>query len=328
MDNKITVIMPTFNRASTIGRAIDSVLNQTYKDIEILVIDDGSKDNTLEIISKYKDNRIKIIKHNTNKGVISAKNTGLDKATGKWITHVDSDDEIVPECFAILLDALKIDPNINHINCNVVNYETGKLMASGLEADMFLDENKLMTTVKGPLWGIIKTELYGDKRFTEGLPEGVLGVQIGDLSLRYYINKGLYVYHLEGNDRVCKAVFKKENNIKMYRALLQEEYYLNKIKKYRPEEYYNICLKGIISLNTDIKERNNVKSYYNMLKESDAALALKCSGYVLSKLSPRLVMLLPPIRNIVRNSEYWFEGCLNIIRKNKSVPGKVSETNE
>ncbi|MDQ7799469.1 MAG: glycosyltransferase family 2 protein [Candidatus Edwardsbacteria bacterium] len=304
MDNKITVIMPTYNRASTICRAIDSVLNQTYKDIEILVIDDGSKDNTLEIIGKYKDNRIKIIKHNTNKGVISAKNTGLDKATGKWVTHVDSDDEIVPECFAILLDALKTDPNINHINCNVVNYETGKLMASGLEADMFLDENKLMTKVKGPLWGIIKTELYGDKRFAEGLPEGVLGVQIGDLSLRYYINKGLYIYHLEGNDRVCKAVYTKEKNIKTYRALLNETYYLNKIKKYQPGEYYAICLKGIININTQKGERENINNYYRMLKESDAPKIIKISGFVLTKLSPRVIEWLIKLKNLLRDMQY------------------------
>jgi glycosyltransferase involved in cell wall biosynthesis len=73
----ISIIMPTYNRAKTIERAIKSVLNQSYAKIELIIIDDGSSDNTSEILNRFNDPGIRIFKHEKNKGVTAAKNTGL-----------------------------------------------------------------------------------------------------------------------------------------------------------------------------------------------------------------------------------------------------------
>ena len=90
----VSVIIPTFNRAHLIGRAIKSVLNQTYQDFEIIVIDDGSTDNTGEIIRSFTDKRIKYIKkYKKNKGISVARNIGIKVARGKYIALLDSDDE-------------------------------------------------------------------------------------------------------------------------------------------------------------------------------------------------------------------------------------------
>jgi glycosyltransferase involved in cell wall biosynthesis len=94
---KVSIILPTYNRAYLIGRAIQSILNQTYQDFEIIIIDDGSKDDTEKIIRgfKEKDNRIKYISFDANKGAAAARNAGIKMSKGEYITFQDSDDEWV-----------------------------------------------------------------------------------------------------------------------------------------------------------------------------------------------------------------------------------------
>jgi glycosyltransferase involved in cell wall biosynthesis len=94
---KVSVIIPTYNRAHLLGRAIKSVLNQTYQDFEIIVVDDGSTDNTREIIKNFSENRIRYYCHKRNKGYPEALNTGLSLTRGKFIAFQDDDDEWFPE---------------------------------------------------------------------------------------------------------------------------------------------------------------------------------------------------------------------------------------
>ena len=94
MDEKlVSVIIPAYNIEDYIGRCLDSVLSQTYKNLEILVVDDGSSDCTGEILDDYekKDQRIRVI-HKENGGVSSARNIGIEAATGDYIGFVDGDD--------------------------------------------------------------------------------------------------------------------------------------------------------------------------------------------------------------------------------------------
>ncbi|MGN1326481.1 MAG: glycosyltransferase family 2 protein, partial [Clostridia bacterium] len=90
---KITVIMPVYNVEKYLEEAIDSVIYQTYQNLEIILIDDGSTDNSGNICDEYakKDSHIKVI-HQENKGLSGARNTGLDIATGEYIMFIDSDD--------------------------------------------------------------------------------------------------------------------------------------------------------------------------------------------------------------------------------------------
>lgn len=93
-DIKISVVIPVYNVEKYIKECIESVINQTFKDIEIIVVDDGSKDSSMKIVEKYLyDKRIKIIKQK-NGGAASARNTGMKEAKGKYIYFIDSDDFI------------------------------------------------------------------------------------------------------------------------------------------------------------------------------------------------------------------------------------------
>ena len=92
---KTSVIIPAYNRAHLISRAIDSALSQTYKPLEIIVVDDGSTDDTKKVLAKY-SSKVKVI-YQQNKGVSAARNIGIMNSIGKWIALLDSDDEWLPD---------------------------------------------------------------------------------------------------------------------------------------------------------------------------------------------------------------------------------------
>lgn len=131
-----SVIIPTYNRARIISRAVNSVLGQTFNDYELLVVDDGSKDNTEEIIKNFKDPRIIYIKHKVNQGQNPALNTGLAQARGTYISFLDSDDEWVNEMLekqhqkfyesdydCVYSRCLRIDPSGNIVKGHEFNLE-------------------------------------------------------------------------------------------------------------------------------------------------------------------------------------------------------------
>lgn len=108
----ISVIVPCYNRKSTIKRCIESILAQTYPILEIIVVDDGSNDGTLELIEKEYtgDERIQIISQN-HKGAQAARNAGIYAAQGEFIAFLDSDDEWLPDKLALQVQQLRKNPN-------------------------------------------------------------------------------------------------------------------------------------------------------------------------------------------------------------------------
>ncbi len=112
---KISVITTSYNYANYIAETIESVLNQTYTDFEYVIFDDGSTDNSREIIKKYaeKDNRIKFYTHenNENKGLIKTLSFAIEKCSGDWIIFVESDDTIAPDYIEEKIKAYNDNPN-------------------------------------------------------------------------------------------------------------------------------------------------------------------------------------------------------------------------
>jgi len=119
---KVSVIIPTYNRAEYVTHAIDSVLAQTYTDYEIIVVDDGSADNTKDVLLPYMD-RIRYI-YQENAGLSAARNTGIKAAKGDWIAFLDSDDEWLPGKLAVQMRAVERHPQLvaHLINVNLTKY--------------------------------------------------------------------------------------------------------------------------------------------------------------------------------------------------------------
>ena len=103
----VSVIIPTYNRAHLIGKAVKSVLNQTYQDFEIIVVDDGSTDNTEEVMKSFNNFKIRYICHSDNRGISVARNIGIRASRGEYIALLDSDDEWLPEKLDKQVDVLQ-----------------------------------------------------------------------------------------------------------------------------------------------------------------------------------------------------------------------------
>jgi glycosyltransferase involved in cell wall biosynthesis len=237
----ISFIMCTFNRAATIGRAIESVLAQTDPDWELIIVDDGSKDNTQELLKHYShDPRIRIVKHPENRGVTAAKNTGFDNIMGEWFTTVDSDDEIIPEAIRKFKKVMEFDQEINAIECNCIDTMTGKSFWNGLDHDQYLSLETMVKNCSGEYWGITKTELLHGMRFNEKIRglETILWFKISKNVKRYYTHEPLLLVHTEGEDRLSKL---KSIDIKQrygfYTEVAKETEYLDLLRKWKPEIY-------------------------------------------------------------------------------------------
>ena len=137
----ISVIIPVYNVEKYLRECLDSVLAQTYKNLEIILIDDGSPDNCGKICDEYaqKDNRIKVI-HQVNQGVSAARNAGLKVATGEYIAFVDSDDFIKPDMYEYLY-ALISKEHADMAMCNVIQTDTFQ-SAAPIQANYRLIKNR------------------------------------------------------------------------------------------------------------------------------------------------------------------------------------------
>ena len=119
MDKKISIVIPVYNSEKTIGKTISSILKQTYENFEIILVDDGSTDESQSIIKSFDDKRI-IYNVQENQGVSTARNNGIALASGEYISFIDSDD-IVKECFLEdFIKALNKNPDADLITCKFV----------------------------------------------------------------------------------------------------------------------------------------------------------------------------------------------------------------
>lgn len=145
---KISVIVPVYNVEKYIAQCIESILCQTYQNIELILVNDGSQDDSGKICDEYagKDSRIRVI-HQVNRGLSVARNAGLDIASGDYIAFVDSDDFIKPNMYELLLSAMKKN-NSDMVLCNYCKVsETGEF-----EHDNFYVRNETVSGMKALEW--------------------------------------------------------------------------------------------------------------------------------------------------------------------------------
>jgi len=133
---RVSVVMPVFSREEYIVSAIDSVLMQSFKDFELIIVDDGSTDSTVEIIKQYDDPRIRLIQHEENKGVAAARNTGYRNAIGELIAISDSDDVNHVERLLKQVSVLDANSDIDVVSCCYQEFyggENGNIVLSSQE---------------------------------------------------------------------------------------------------------------------------------------------------------------------------------------------------
>lgn len=259
---KISVIIPTYNRAHLIPRAIKSVLNQTYQDIEIIIVDDNSTDNTEEIVKNFKDIRLKYIRHNINKGASAARNTGIKASKGEYIAFQDSDDEWFPDK---LEQQIKVfadgDLKVGVVYSGFYRIEADK--KTYLPSDFYVQKevNIHNELLKGNFVGtptvLMKKECFENKRyFDENLPaleDWELWIELSKYYIFKYIKKPLLYSYSTPN-----SINLNENNmLKAHEIILLTHLDdFSKDGKNLSEHYYDIGT-GLCS----IGDFNNGKNY-------------------------------------------------------------------
>ena len=211
MQINFSIIIPSFNSAQFISKCIDSVIKQTYKNWEIIVIDNNSKDETVKIINSFKSDKIKIYKIN-NEGIIAkSRNLGIMNSTGNWIAFLDSDDSWEKNKLDICLkyiekkniDFIYHDLNINYQNKKKFFSETmkGYYLKKPIIKDLLKKGNSTPTSsivVKKEL--IIKVGLLDESKNIAMSEDYNLTLKIASITDRFkYINKklGTYLIHKE-----------------------------------------------------------------------------------------------------------------------------------
>ena len=178
MNPKVSVIVPVYNTEKYLHRCIDSILAQTFTDLELLLIDDGSTDNSATIWDEYaaKDSRVRVF-HKENGGVSAARNVGLDNAKGKWITFVDADDWIEDNAFEYFKNThaedVIVNPYFESYEGKIYVKDCASLsITSSLQKEAFLKRylhTGLLTTVCSKIY---KRDIIGDIRFDKNIIVG------------------------------------------------------------------------------------------------------------------------------------------------------------
>ena len=172
----ISVIVPVYNAERTLRECIDSILSQEFKDFELLLVNDGSKDGSAAICDDYarEDNRVKVF-HKENGGVSSARNLGLDHAKGDWITFIDSDDYITKDYLEGVVsreENLIIKGYKNVINKGIVGGRMAEEVVQYSGFTSFLNQYITETLLRGPVFKFYKKSLVGNLRFLHDMKIG------------------------------------------------------------------------------------------------------------------------------------------------------------
>ena len=121
----VSVVMPVYNGSKYLKEAIDSILNQTFTNFELIIINDGSTDNSEDIIFSYQDRRIYYLKNEHNKGICITLNRGLDNARGKYIARMDCDDISMPQRLAKQVNYLERHRDVGALGTDIITFGKG-----------------------------------------------------------------------------------------------------------------------------------------------------------------------------------------------------------
>ncbi|MBO7612155.1 MAG: glycosyltransferase family 2 protein [Elusimicrobia bacterium] len=265
----ISVILPTYNRAHLIKRSVESILNQTYQNIELIIIDDGSTDNTKEVIESLNDKRIVYI-YQKNQGCCAARNKGIEVARGNYIALQDSDDAWHPDKLEIQINALK-ENNADVVFCKV--FTIGNLIkriAPKIFKEGFLKEDMLPINI-WPQSLLGKAEVFKHNLFNPNIPtseEIEILLRIQQKHSIYCIDKPLFDYYIQKDSLSINP----ENKTKALEYILKT--YSNILKKYS-NYYLEIMLGQELTFVSKIRDKEKRKFLLNLIFEIDNSNKLK-----------------------------------------------------
>ncbi|RRT93464.1 glycosyltransferase family 2 protein [Empedobacter falsenii] len=238
MTPTISVIVPVYNAEEYLDKCINSILNQTYKDFELILVNDGSTDNSLKICNNYKikDNRIKVI-YKVNGGVSSARNIGIDKSTGEYILFIDADDFI----------------NTEFINNFVKESLSPELFKIHGYTNILLDNTKTLSQ--------LSNKIYEKRDVLKIIEDGFL-TSNGYPFSKLYSSKIIKEYNIKFDEgvKVCEDIIFNVNYIQHVNKILVEEYF-----DYQYVEHKNSAVRKLYYFKDDIYGFYQLKKAYKSI---------------------------------------------------------------
>ncbi|EOF4702624.1 glycosyltransferase [Klebsiella oxytoca] len=268
VEDLVTIYIPTHNREKLVERAVKSVLSQTYKNLEVIICDDGSADSTWECLNKLKllDDRIRLLRNTEPRGACFSRNRCIEIAEGEYITGLDDDDEFLPD---------RVDVFMNFIRCH--DYDI-------LSSNLFYKSNKSM--IKGERFhGVISKKMIGYRNvignqvFTKtsiikavgGFDSNAPAWQDYDLWFRL-INQGYHCYRLPDATYIMDISHDAPRITTSSKAYLGYQYFVRKhqslLSKYQLNSLYLEDKKnrGIIITLFDVLKKNCLHGYKEYIK--------------------------------------------------------------
>lgn len=196
-----SVVIPAYNAANHLQRSVGSILNQTYEDYEIIIVNDGSTDGTLESARTFQDDRVIVIDLESNQGVHSARNAGIEKAKGKFIFFLDADDELLPECMERFFQTIESEKSIE-IGLYSCPYITSSGELTGLDIDtsgIVPYEDLLCLKYSRrlkPGLALVRTDIARRYRFVAPNLDFIFFRRVMKSAPLYYIVEPLAIYHI------------------------------------------------------------------------------------------------------------------------------------
>ena len=277
MNELITIVINVYNGEKYIKKCLNCITNQTYKNLEILIINDGSTDKTLDICKTYKDKRIKIIS-TTNQGLSMSRNTGIENAKGKYLYFIDVDDFIEKDTIEYLYGLIK-KFNVKMATCksidvydNKINKKKTKEKVELISKEKMLEKNLLSIDNTITIWNkLMKKELFDNIRFENRV--------INDLAVTYKIillnnhivfSNQIKYYYIRNKESI--SIKKKEDmsrNTDIYKVSLERYENIHKI-------YPNLLANNVGLLrNIAILYNKKNKNLHKYLDENGARIIYK-----------------------------------------------------
>ena len=290
----ISVFTPTYNRADTLHRVYDSIAKQTIQDIEWIVVDDGSTDNTEDVINEFKKKSkfpIRYIKQSNN-GKHIAFNRAVEVAQGEFFATVDSDDDFVSNAFEVMLKywnaiSLESQNKFKGVTCRCYDPETGKTLGP-IYKDPILDvselDAKFIYGFRFDLWGISRTEVLKKYKYPEILggqksglryyPETIYWNNLSRHYLTRYINEALCGYYKDQDNALTGKTIRAKENRYLWLHYIND---VNDYFKYYPMLFIKACV-GLARDSYILSGSSGVKEATAIIKTK----RMKCLYSVLS----------------------------------------------
>ncbi|MBQ2910485.1 MAG: glycosyltransferase [Bacilli bacterium] len=279
----ISIIVPIYNAEKFIKKCVDSLLNQTKKELEFILINDGSTDKTHDILKTYKDKRIKYFK-NKNQGIGKTRNFGIEKATGKYIIFIDSDDYIEPTtCEELYNKAIKEKADV--VVCDFFKvYDDGSIEDINLpsfKTSKLKDNPNILIDINLSPWNkIYSTKLIKDNniRFAEGIKyEDVPFVSeaLDRANKIAKLDKKLNYYVIHGNSETTvrdKRIFDILKIVDMIRKYFKNKTYMNDIVD-------KLTVRIVTNYNIQQRQQKDIKVGMEFIDDAFAYLKKEVPDY-------------------------------------------------